>query len=229
MSEHITVNQLPESERPIEKFIKSGADSLSDAELLAVILRTGSAEQNAIQLAQRILTGRQNNLLNLYELSYRELLAIPGIGRVKAAQLKAVAELSRRIAATTRKDQLRMMNSSAVADYYMEQLRHLQYEKFLAAFFDAKCAFLGDAVISRGSVSETSISVRDLFKCMLDCNAATMILVHNHPSGDPAPSRQDIRFTDRIGQMSQELGVSVADHIIIGDQRYYSFRDSGIL
>lgn len=219
------MNRLPESERPIEKFLKNGAKSLSDAELLAVILRTGSIEKNSIQLAQQILTGRQNNLLNLYQMTLEELLEIPGIGKVKAVQLKVAAELSRRIAMTEKSTNVQMANPKTVADYYMEQMRHLSGEQFRAAFFDAKCRFLGDTVISEGSVSETTVSVRDLFKCTLNYNAVTMILIHNHPSGDPTPSRQDLVFTRRIREISESLGIKVSDHIIIGDHRYFSFAE----
>ena len=170
-----------------------------------------------------------NNLLNLYDLSYRELLQYPGIGPVKAIQLKAIAELSKRIARTKSGYHLKLDTPSSIADYYMEQMRHHKEEMLIAAFFDAKCSFLGDIILSKGSVNYAYVSPRDIFRHAFDYEAVMMILLHNHPSGDPSPSEDDINVTYRIEKGARILELQLVDHIIIGDKTYYSFKENGQL
>lgn len=229
MSEHYTMKNLPESERPYEKYISYGSDSLSDAELLAIIIKNGTKDETAVEIARRILRGNHNNLLNLYDLSFHELQHYPGIGRVKAIQLKAVAELSKRIARTKSGYQLKLDSPQSVADYYMEHLRHEKEERLICAFFDSKCNFLGDAVVSKGSVNYAYVSPRSIFRCAFDYEAVIFILIHNHPSGDPNPSEDDRSITHRIEKGAAILELQLADHIIIGDNIYYSFKENGYL
>lgn len=229
MNSHHTMKELPESEMPYEKFLRNGVQSLSDADLLAVILRNGSKERTALQLAQDILCKGEKNLLNLNRLSLDELQEIPGIGRVKAIQLKCVAELSRRMASTKYQRAMQANNPGTVADYYMERLRHETKEKLLLAMFDVKNHFLGDAVISIGTVNSSLVSPREIYLEALRCQAFKIILLHNHPSGDPEPSEEDRRTTMRISECGKLLGIHLVDHIIIGDNRYISFRETGIL
>lgn len=229
MSEHFTMKNLPESERPYEKFLLHGEESLSDAELLAIILKTGTQKSNSLDIAREILRGNHNNLLNLYDLSYRDLMQFSGIGQIKAIQLKAVAELSRRIAKTNSGYQLKMDNPSSIADYYMEQLRHLKQEQLMCAFFDSKNNFLGDVVISKGAVNYAYVSPRDIFRYAFDYEAVMLILLHNHPSGDATPSEDDIRITRRIEKGAQLLELHLVDHIIIGDNKYYSFKENVLI
>ena len=226
MSEHFTMKNLPESERPYEKYLLHGEESLSDAELLAIILKSGTKEVNSLDIARALLKGNHNNLLNLYDLSYRDLMKFPGIGQVKAIQLKAVAELSKRIAKTNSGYHLKMDNPASIANYYMEQLRHAKQELLLCAFFDAKNNFLGDAVISKGAVNYAYVSPREIFRYAFDYEAVMIILLHNHPSGDPTPSEDDIRITNRIEKGAQILQFDLVDHIIIGDNTYYSFKEN---
>lgn len=223
---HTTILNLPESERPYEKFLNGGAETLSDAELLAVVIKNGTKELTSMEVAREILKGKQGNLLNLYEYSYEELCSFPGIGRVKAIQLKSIAELSRRISVTRRGYTLQMNNPESIADYYMEQMRHLRQEILMAAFFDAKCTYLGDSVISKGSVTYAYVSPKDIFRNALQKNAVLIVLLHNHPSGDPAPSREDIEITKRIRDSGILLDIQLADHIIIGDNSYYSMKEN---
>lgn len=229
MSEHITMKDLPESERPYEKFISYGEESLSDAELLAIILKTGTKEANSIDIARKILKGNHNNLLNLYDLSLRDLMQFSGIGQIKAIQLKAVAELSRRIAKTRSGYNLKLDNPKSISNYYMEQLRHEKQEYLIGAFFDTKNNFLGDAILSKGSVNYAYVSPRDIFRYAFDFEAVLIILLHNHPSGDPTPSDDDIRVTKRIEKGAQILQLQLVDHIIIGDNNYFSFREHELL
>lgn len=226
---HIAVKNLPESERPYERFRNLGPKALSDAELLAIILKTGTRNLTSMDLARELLSRCQGNLLNLYELSYEQLLEIRGIGTVKAIQLKAVAELSRRIARTDRGYRLSLGSPASIADYYMEEMRHRRKEVFVGAFFDAKCKFLGDSVIATGSVSQAFVSPMELFRKALMRSAVMIVILHNHPSGDPAPSEEDIQLTRRVEKGAQLLGLTLADHIVIGDNRYYSFRENHML
>ncbi len=226
MSKHFTMKNLPESERPYEKFLRYGEESLSDAELLAIILKTGTKKENSLDIARKLLQGNHNNLLNLYDLSYRDLMHFSGIGEIKAIQLKAVAELSKRIARTKSGYQLKMDNPATIADYYMETLRHRKEEVLICGFFDSKCNFLGDVLISKGSVNSSIVSPREIFKAAFDYEAVLFILLHNHPSGDPAPSLEDIQITRRIEKGAQILELKLVDHIIIGDKTYYSFKEN---
>ena len=225
MPKHITTKNLPESERPYEKFLMYGEESLSDAELLAIILKTGTKTENSVDVARQLLEGNHKNLLNLYDLSYRDLMKISGIGPVKAIQLKAVAELSKRIAKTNSGYALNMNTPSSIASYYMEDLRHCKQEMLMAAFFDSKCNFKGDVVISKGSVNFAYVSPREIFRYAFEYDAVMFVILHNHPSGDPTPSEDDRRITYRIGKGAQILELQLIDHIIIGDNQYYSFQE----
>lgn len=226
MPEHFTMKNLPESERPYEKYLAHGEESLSDAELLAIILKSGTKQSNSLDIAREILRGNHNNLLNLYDLSYRDLMQFSGIGQIKAIQLKAVAELSKRIAKTQSGYQLKMDKPCTIASYYMEQLRHAKEEQLICAFFDSKCNFLGDVMISKGSVNYAYVSPRDIFRYAFDYEAVLFVLLHNHPSGDPTPSEDDIRVTKRIEKGADILELQLVDHIIIGDKKYYSFKEN---
>lgn len=227
MSKHIIIKNLPESERPYEKLIKHGAESLSDAELLAIILKTGTRNETSIEVARKLLCKKHNNLLNLYDYSFHELMQIPGIGKVKAIQLKAIAELSKRIAKTQSGYQLKWNMPSTIAAYYMEQMRHHKKEMLMCAFFDSKCKFLGDSVISVGCVNYAYVSPREVFLKAFEYGAVIFVMLHNHPSGDPYPSEDDIRITHRIKNGATLLELELVDHIIIGDNQYYSFKEEG--
>mgnify|MGYP004673363237 FL=1 len=226
MTNHITTKELPLSERHYEKCLLHGAGALSDAELLAVILKSGSSGMNGIQLAQQILQSGRKNLLNLHHLSVEELMSFPGIGEVKAIQLKCVAEISRRIAQTARREQIELSDAASVAAYYMERLRHEPRDQLILSMFDIKCRLLGDCVIATGSAHAVYGSPREIFLQLLEKRAAAFILLHNHPSGDPAPSMEDVRLTRRIRDCGTLMDITMSDHIIIGDNKYYSFREN---
>lgn len=223
MKQHLTVKELPDSEKPYEKFLKSGSTALSDAELLAVIIRSGTCGRKSIEVAQDFLNRGNRNLLNLYDISYEEMLQITGIGQVKAIQLKCIAELARRITKTTYNSKVRLGDANSIAFYYMEQLRHEKQEKLMLCMFDAKCRLIEDVLLSIGSVSSTFAAPREVFRAALRANAVHLVLLHNHPSGDPSPSADDDMVTGRMVECGNLLGIPVADHIIIGDNRYYSY------
>ncbi|MFA9377167.1 MAG: DNA repair protein RadC [Lachnotalea sp.] len=230
-SKHFTMKEMPKSEQPYEKFLQSGADTLTDAELLAIIIRTGSKEEKSIDLARRVLTisSSDDSLLNITRLSFKDLLQIRGIGRVKAVQIKCIAELSRRIAKTTAKSRLCMNNPRSIADYYMEDLRFVNQEMTVLVMVDTKNHFLCDKIISKGTVNSSLISPREIFLESLNNQAVYIILIHNHPSGDPTPSKEDVLATKRIKDAGALIGIILLDHIIIGDRKYVSLKEQGKL
>lgn len=229
MQKNKTIKELPASERPYEKFLSLGASGLSDADLLAIIIKTGTKDKSAVDIAQEMLSGRHGNLLNLYEMSYDELIHVSGIGQIKAIQLKAVAELSMRISKAKRARSIRMNTPVTIADYYMEQMRHLQQEVVICAYFDVKSRFLGDKFISKGSLSSSVVDISSVMRTALEKNASKIVLLHNHPSGDCTPSKDDIAVTDRLAEGSRIFSIELCDHIIIGDNEYYSFYENKII
>ena len=229
MTNKAPTKELPESERPYEKFWKLGPSALSDAELLAVIIKSGSGGMTAVDVARGFLGQKERNLMNLYELSFEEMKQIRGIGNVIAMQLKCIAELSTRISVTRHLEGIQMTSAASVAEYYMEQLRHEKQEKLIVCMFDNKCKWLGDALISVGSVNSSIVPPREIFLKALEKKAVHIVMVHNHPSGRAVPSGEDDIVTDRIAQAGKLLGIRLSDHIIIGDHSYYSYCEAGYI
>ena len=216
---------------PYEKFKTFGPENLTDAELLAIIIRTGTAKEKPVELALRILDNPKsyrNGLLSLMHLSLQDLMDIPGIGEVKAIKLKSIAEISRRIA-RKKHSSLDFRMPSQIADYFMEDMRHLETEHSLLLALDAKGGLLGKVILSKGSVNSCQIVPRDVFLQALKLQAVEIVLLHNHPSGDPTPSKQDLEMTLRLKALGELLGIRLCDHIIIGELKYYSFCESGEL
>ena len=226
------IKDLPEAQRPYEKCFSQGEAALSDCELLAVILRSGTQGLNSLELAQEILqymeTSSYTGLTGLLHISVQDLMEIHGIGQVKAVQLKCIGELSKRIARTATRPQMVMNNPSSVASYYMEELRHEEQEVVICMMSDVKGHFLGDKVLTRGTATGSLVTPREIYMEALRRHAVSLILVHNHPSRDPTPSPDDMQITARIYQAGELLGIHLLDHIIIGDQKYCSFREEGI-
>mgnify|MGYP002854109340 CR=1 FL=1 len=220
------------SEMPYERFERFGAKSLTDAELLAIILRTGTKGAGAVEVAKKVLElGKypRCGLMSLYYTEASELEKIPGIGRVKAIKLKCIAELSVRMHEERLKSGFNAKKASSVADFYMERLRHLKNETVMLLSLDSKGKVLSESVISTGSVNKSLVSVRNIFLEALSSEAVNMILIHNHPSGDPTPSADDRRLTSRLYECSHLMEIPLLDHIIIGDNCYYSFSENGCL
>lgn len=218
--------------RPYEKFMQFGAENLTECELLAVLLRTGSREEGVEELAAHILdiasNGRQG-LPGLHRLSLEQLLRIKGIGKVKAIQIKCIAELCTRMAKATAGERLTFERSGSVAAYYMETLRHKSRECVYLLMLDTKGQLIRETELSRGTVKSSLLSPREVFIEALRAEAVHMILIHNHPSGDPTPSREDMSVTKSIYEMGMKLDIPLIDHIIIGDNKYISFKEQGYL
>lgn len=229
MQKNLTVRELPDTERPYEKCLKYGAGYLSDAELIAVVIRTGSQGERSVDLACRILKAGEDGLLNLFSLSIEELVKIRGIGTVKAIQLKCIAEISRRISSRKREEGIVMREPRTVAAYFMDRLRHERQEHLVLAMFGAGCRYIGDETITIGTSTASLVSPSDIFRKALLCGAQAIILLHNHPGGDPLPSMADREVTCRVLHAGILIGIPLEDHIIIGNQSYYSFRENNEL
>lgn len=227
---NITIKNMPTFEQPDERCERLGAEYLTDAELLSIIFRTGNKGQQAINLAICLLNATDGSgLLGLHSLGIDEMRKIDGIGRVRAIQIKALCEVSKRMAMAVALPKMSMNNPESIATYYMEKLRHKEQENFVVAFFNTKNEFLSDKVITIGTVNQTMVSPREVFSMALKCQAVNIALIHNHPSGDSSPSREDRMITARLANAGELIGITVVDHIIIGDNNYFSFAEAGLL
>jgi DNA repair protein RadC len=222
------IRDLPADERPRERLERYGPGALGTPELLAIILRVGNARVSALQLAQQLI-GRFNGLRGVAAATVQELSAIPGIGLAKACQLKAAFELGKRLA--TSFDAPRPIISSPLdaVNLVMEEMRYYPEERFKVIFLDTRHQVLGDEVISKGTLNASIVHPREVFKPAIIKAAGAVLLAHNHPSGDPTPSKEDMALTARMVQTGELVGIPVLDHLIIGDGRYISLQEKGIL
>lgn len=231
MKKNMTIKELPANERPYEKCIDAGPGVLTDAELLAVIIRTGAKGQGSVDLAKKVLglSSTEYGILAIHHLSAHDLMKIKGIGKVKAVQIQCIAELSRRIAKATALNSLCFNTPSTISDYYMEDLRHKEQEQLVLVMLNTKSRLICDKVLTKGTVNSSLISPREIFIEAVKRDAVFIVLVHNHPSGDPTPSREDIAVTQKIREAGSLIGIGLLDHIIIGDNSYISMKERGIL
>ena len=231
MNQFLTQKELPESERPYEKCERFGPGALSDAELLAVIIRTGTKKERAVDLAIRVLNrpGAKKGLSALHYYSRQELQKIRGIGKVKAIQLCCVAELAKRMQIAVDDEREVFRTPESIAKVYMEQLRHCRTEQILLLMLDTKGRKIADEVISKGTVNMAVLEPREVLCVALRYEAVFLILLHNHPSGVPVPSDADIRVTRKLAEACGIVGVELRDHIVIGDNCYFSMMEKGLL
>ena len=226
-----TMKDLPASERPYEKCLSFGPEVLSDAELLAIILRNGVQGTPSRKLAEQILgrLGPLGGLPALKNISVDEFTEISGIGKIKAIQLQCIGELGIRISRTKMHASVRLTSPDSIADYFMEEMRMLDHEVVKAAYFDTKGGFITSKDLSSGTVSRSVISPREFFIEALKHRAVYTVILHNHPSGDPAPSTEDLQLTLQLVRAGRLLQIPVYDHIIIGDHCYTSFQECGYM
>ncbi len=226
-----TMKSLPESERPYEKAVEYGVESLSDAELLAVILRTGTKDKSVRDLAEEILKlGNPSGLPGLLHHSLADYQEIRGIGSVKAIQLSCIGELSKRIWKSAKvTSELICRNPAVIAEYFMEEMRHKEQEFLKMLILNTKNILMKDVDISKGTVNASLATPREIYIEALKYRGSSVILLHNHPSGDPTPSNDDCLFTKRVAEAGKMIGISLLDHIIIGDNSYVSLKERGIL
>lgn len=228
---HYKIKDLPIEDRPYEKFHKYGPKALSDAELLAIFIKSGTKNKSCIEIARDVLRMPNDtySILALYKKSYSELKNIRGIGAVKALCLKCIAEISERLSLESYGKTIKFASPKDIADYYMESFRHLNYEEFCVIFLDDSNNRITDRVLTKGTINQSLVSARDVFSNALELSASSIVLLHNHPSGNPTPSEDDITTTNALYKAGELLNVTVLDHIIIGDRKYISFRECNLI
>ena len=222
----IKIKQLPKTERPYEKLEKNGEDKLSDGELLAIIIKSGTKEQSSVSIAQEILklneNTKQDNLRFLQEISLEEFMQIKGIGKVKAIQLKAICEITKRIARPINNQKKIIKTPKDVADLLIPELKYEKREIAKVLILNSKNVVLKSINISLGGANFSCIEPKDVLTEAIKMQAPKIILVHNHPSGDCTPSKSDYKVTDRLYEAADVMGIQLLDHIIIGDNTYKS-------
>jgi DNA repair protein RadC len=215
-----TIKDWPENERPRERLIQHGPEALSDAQLLAILLRSGHQRQNAVGLALKLIA-QFGGLSDLSQASITELCKVRG--------LRAALELGRRAVSSPLNAGVRVRGSRDVYRHYYAHLRGLKHELFKVILLDGKNRIIRDSTISEGSLTVSIVHPREVFNPAIRDSAGSVIFIHNHPSGDPTPSREDHQLTKRLVACGELLGIKVLDHLVVGDARYFSFADQGCL
>lgn len=225
MEYRLRICDMQKDERPRERLIKHGASALGDSELLAIILRTGTRKENVVNLCQRILS--QYNLKQLSQTNLTQLMEIHGIKESKAAQIAACFEIARRLEAFNEEAKPVIHSPDDVYRRIYPGLREQKKEMFIELCLDTKNQVIKEDIISIGSLNANIVHPREVFKTALTESAAHIIVAHNHPSGDPAPSKEDIEITKKLVETGKIMGIEVLDHIIIGDGRHFSMKEAG--
>ena len=221
----IKMKDLPEAERPYEKLEQYGAKALTNAELLAIIIKTGTKDETAVGLAQKVLklnTDEKDNLKFLCDLTVEEFTKIKGVGKIKAIQLKAVCELATRINSVSSYKEKQILRPKDIAEILMERTRFEKQEILKVAMLNNKNKLIRIKEIAKGGGNFVAATIRSILNEAVKIEAAKIILIHNHPTGDPTPSKQDIEITKNVEQASKILGIQLLDHIVIGDLKYVS-------
>ncbi len=227
--DHITIKELAEDDRPREKLVSIGRQNLSDAELLAIILKSGSKTETAIQLAQRILKAHNNDVNAVAKLSVNELKKFKGVGLVKAISIAAAFELGRRRTDADITSKPKITTSNDAFQLLNKKLSDLPHEEFWILLLNRANAVIKMECISKGGISGTVVDARLILKPAIEHLASGIILCHNHPSGQLKPSEQDILLTKKLKEGVKLIDISLLDHLIIGNSKYFSFADEGIL
>ncbi len=223
----VTIKELPELERPYEKLEHYGVSNLSNEELLAILLRTGYKNISAKELASQLLS-HLSSLDELSEIRYERLVRMKGIGRSKAATVLAAMELFRRVEkAKTEIQGMSLTSSQKVFDYYRLKIGHQKQEHFYVVYLDNAKKIIRDKLLFIGTINYSIVHPREVFKEAYLLSASAIICVHNHPSGNVFPSREDIELTHQLEKVGVLLGIKVLDHLIIGKEKYYSFLENG--
>lgn len=228
IAERLTIRDLPEEVRPRERLLSEGAKNLSTTELLAIIIRTGTSALTAIQVSDLLLK-HFGNLDLIAQAEIEEISVIKGIGQTKAIQIKAALELGTRLLTLKARERKGVRSAGDIFDLLNPTMRYLDREHFKAVLLDTKNQVLKVKDISIGSLNASIVHPRELFKAAIKVSSAAIILAHNHPSGDPSPSPEDLEITKRLWEGGQILGIKILDHIIIGDNRYVSLKEKKII
>lgn len=229
MNQKLSINQWKESDRPREKLMNTGAESLSDAELLAILIGSGTPQLSAVALMQEILNDCNNNLHTLGKLSYHQLMNYKGIGEAKAVTIVAACELGRRRRKSQREERPLLRSSEDIYNYLSDSMRDLDVEEAHALFLNQRLEVIKPIKLSHGGITETAIDIRVILKEALLCNATNIAIAHNHPSNNCTPSRGDDLITQTLKEACKTLRLNLIDHIIVCDGTYYSYADEGRL
>ncbi|WP_426448675.1 RadC family protein [Paenibacillus sp. S-38] len=227
-SPNTTLRELHLEERPRERMIHYGAEALSHAELLAILLRTGTYQESAVHVAQRLLR-ESGGLRSLTDMSLEQMTSIKGIGSAKALQIRAGIELGRRMARSGMNETVTIRSPQDAAALLMEDLRYLQKEHFVCLFLNTKNHVIGQETLSMGSLNASIVHPREVFRSAIKRSSASIVCAHNHPSGDPTPSPEDIALTRRLAEAGEIVGIEVLDHLVIGDRRFVSLKELGYM
>ena len=223
----LTIKEWSVQDRPREKYAKNGAMALSDAELIAILLRTGNTAESAVDLAKKLLAASGNSLNSLSDMSLRELSKIKGIGQAKAIALLTAFELGKRIRSEKVEESLQILNSRDVVNLMQDKIAYLDHEEFWAIYLNQANRILQTCQISKGGISTTGVDTRIVMQEAVLHNATQIILCHNHPSSSVRPSRSDIQLTEKLHRAAELMDLILVDHIIIHKERYYSFAEEG--
>jgi DNA repair protein RadC len=221
------IRDMPEHDRPRERLMQVGAESLSTTELLAITLRTGVGGENVLRLAERLLA-QFKHLPGLARASIAELRTVKGIGPAKAVEIKAALEIGRRLTATAPEERPRVTSPADAANLLMTEMMFLEQEQLRVILLDTRNRVLSTPTIYVGSLNTSVVRVGELFRAAIRGNAAALIVAHNHPSGDPAPSPEDVKVTRQVVEAGELLDIDVLDHIIIGRQHFVSLKERGL-
>lgn len=227
MSNNIRINEIPSGERPREKLLFYGAQFLSNEELLAIILRTGNKDSNVVELSYRIIHS-VGGLNGLFKASAKELMKVKGVKEAKATQILAMCELYKRFK-VSELTQVKISKPSDVAELVLDELRMLRQEVLILLTLDTKNKVISKKEIFKGGLNSSLVHPREIFREAVKDSAASIIICHNHPSGDPTPSRDDINITTRLKECGKMMGIELLDHLIIGDNRFISLKEKDIL
>lgn len=224
----VMIRDVPEEERPRERMIRFGAGMLSNAELIAILLRTGTSSESVVELGTRVLS-QAGGLRGLVGMTFNELIQFRGIGPAKAVQLLAGIELGRRISQMVPEERTAIRSPADAARLVMEEMRHLTQEHFVCLFLNTKNRVIDKECIFIGSLNTSVVHPREVFREAIRRSAAGVICIHNHPSGDPSPSQEDLNVTARLVEAGRIIGIELVDHLIIGDGCYISLKEKGAI
>jgi DNA repair protein RadC len=227
-TDNILIKELPSNERPREKVLNNGFNTLSNSELIAILLRTGTKQESALQLANKLLI-QINGLKNILHVTLEELTSIKGIGPTKAVQLLTSIELGKRINQSSKDEKYIIRSPHDCADYLKYDMSTLQQEHFVCLYLNTKNQVIYNQTVFIGSLNSSIVHPREVFNTAIKKSAASVICAHNHPSGDPTPSKEDIDVTKRLVECGKIIGIEVLDHIIIGDGKYVSLKEKGYM
>ena len=229
MAENIRVNDIPLNERPVEKLLQFGVESLSNEELLAILLRTGTKGENVIALSKRLLI-ELDGLDGLLNVSFEEASKIKGIKKVKACQIIAMMELFNRFKTLkSQKENLKISSPKDVSTLLINEMSNFKQEVFKLILLNTKNIIIGTKDVFKGTLNSSIVHPREVFKEAVQRGSANIIVCHNHPSGDPNPSKEDIDITLRLRECGNIMGIGLLDHIIIGNNKYVSLKEKGII